>query len=221
LAAAQTDDHDYYDSRSRFLSFLDGEEQSELAEAILQDVSGLPDEIARSRTLCSLATYLPARLIAPAIDSAHAMKDEYERENALSALIPYLPDTQLALELAQKLEGPYRKSGALVGLLPRLTGEEHTQTLHLAMEITETISSPGYRTGRWLDFFPLVEDQNPIQQKVLESMLDHLWAEKDERRNNILFLCAQRQYVSEKILPADMLKAIGEHVMQICLEWAW
>jgi hypothetical protein len=221
LAAAQTSDHGFYDERIRFLKFLEAEPRSEFAETIFGDVSTLPSEESQSRTLSSIAPCLPAHRIAPAIEIASMFKDDYEREGALSALIPYHPDPQLALEFAQKLEGPYRKSGALVKLLPRLTGELQTEALQLAMGVTEKIDKAGYRTSRWLDFLPLVEAQIPIRQKVIESMLDYLWAEKDSRRNGILALCAQREYVSEKILPVDVLKAMGEHVMEICMEWKW
>jgi hypothetical protein len=221
LAAAQTSDHGFYDERIRFLTYVEGDARSELAEAILHDVSMLPNEESRSRTLSSIAPYLPAHLIAAAIEITSAIQDGYELADALSALIPYLPDTQLALDLAHTLDEPYLQSHALVKLIPRLTGESHAEALHFAMQATEAINMPGYRMGRLLDFFPLVEDQIPIRQKAIESMLDYLWAEKDSRRNGILALCAQREYVSEKILPVDVLKAMGEHVMEICMEWKW
>lgn len=219
--AAQIKQDAYADTRLRFLPFLDAEVRSELVDTIWKGLSQLRDDSARSATLRDLAPYLPVHLVAPALEHAHVFQDVDERQEALSALIPYLPDVQAAMTQAQALEEPYWKSDALVKLLPRLNGEVYAETLELATKITETISAPGFRMDRWLDFHPLVEDGNLIRQKVIESMLDYLWEERNNRRNNILALCAERRYISETILPMEVLSAIGAQVMEICLEWAW
>jgi hypothetical protein len=67
LAAAQTSAEDFYDSRIRFLAYLDSAAQSELAEAVLRDVARLPDEAAQAHTLSGLAPYLSAHLVALAL----------------------------------------------------------------------------------------------------------------------------------------------------------
>lgn len=179
------------------------------------------DEWRKAWVLSELIKYLPASLIDKALTVARELSDADRRESAISAILAHFPDVEEAIRMAQALEIPYHRAGALLGLLPRLSGEARDRVLQTAMETVSTIPDPGYRAGRWIDILPFVTDPRPVGQEIVESMLDYLWAEKDERRGSVLSLCASDRYCSPSVLPPEILRTIGQHVLEITMLWKW
>lgn len=221
LAAAETNDREDYDARIRFLPYLADERKEALAIAILNDIPTLTKDAATAHTLSAIAPHLPVSFVQAGVEHAQVIRDANNRENALAALIPFVLDLGKQLKSLDLLESPYNQAGVLIAMLDRCDGEVRATLLERVIKTIETIESGLYRTFRWIELARHIEHPDEIRRRALEELLDNLWEEKGSRRNMILSLCADPQWFSPSILPVEVLRDIGEHVIQICMEWKW
>jgi len=52
-------------------------------------------------------------------------------------------------------------------------------------------------------------------------MTDHLWAQRDAKRDRILHFCANEELFAPPILPTAILQDIPAAIVEICGEWTW
>ena len=199
----------------------------------LQAAEQIGNEKYRAETLAQLAPWLRGKVkesaLNQALQAAVQIGAEESRDQVLRQLAPQLRGKARKDALAQSLQaavqiGDEEHRAQVLGQLTRqLRGKAREDALAQALQAAEQIGNEEHQAQVLLRLLPLMADPNPARRLLQQAILAHIWKLQDQKREALLgFLAIKGLFTADNLgLPTPAIKAVAQHVIEICQEWRW
>ncbi len=194
----------------------------ELLREGLAAVQSISSDAVRAVVLAALAPQLSGKAqvatMQQGLAAARAIGDEWHRARILTALAPWLSGEllEVGLATAQAISDEWHRARTLAALAPQLSNELLGEGLAVAQAIIDVEA----RAHALAALVPFLEDPSACLPVIRHGMADVLRNSlTNEKREDVLQFCADREILRPPILAPTTLAAIARHIVEICREW--